>query len=74
MTMHIILIPLVSKAISHPGGYFCPYFIVLNGSPIQNRALKTSGNDGDFCYGHTLCTPDGAQLSSHMGCLVFVRA
>ncbi len=31
---------------------------------MQNRALKTLQNDGDFCYGHTLCPPDGAQLSN----------
>ena len=46
------------------GGIFAHSFIALNGSPIQNRASKTSENDGDFCYGHTLCPPDGAQLGN----------
>ena len=31
---------------------------------MQNRAAKTSENDGDFCSGHTLCPPDGAKLGN----------
>ncbi len=40
---------LPGKAISHSGGYFAQILMALNGSPFQNRALKTSENDGDFC-------------------------
>ncbi len=31
---------------------------------MQNRALKTSENDGDLCFGHTLCPLDGGQLGN----------
>ncbi len=41
------------------GGIFAHSFIALNGSAMQNRALKTSENAGHFSYGHPFCPPDG---------------
>ncbi len=52
----------VKGDISFWGGISAHSFITLNGSPMQNRALKTSENDGEFCNCSCLTFHDCSQV------------